>query len=80
MDYLDTILGALIAWGAYRTGVHRERKRRPGEKQPICGCGHHRSYHEEKGGCRKSVGFDGLTCRCQKYIGPIPYDEFIAEQ
>lgn len=81
MDYswIDTVIGAGIAYLAYRTGTRRERRRKPGEKKPICGCGHNRSFHEGGKKCRIKLGIDKLeNCGCRQYVGPIPYDEFIA--
>lgn len=54
---------------------------------PICGCGHHYSFHSKsKKDCRATVyaswlarliGDDGF-CQCQQYTGPEPLPEYYA--
>lgn len=75
MEFIDTIIGAGIAWLAFRTGVRRERKRKsPGA---ICGCKHHRSFHVDGEGSCQHNGWD--PCACQKYHGPRTLDDLIPE-
>jgi hypothetical protein len=45
----------------------------PAEPQPVCGCGHHLSFHNPK---TQTCASDG--CRCQQYIGPEPLGHIIA--
>jgi hypothetical protein len=52
---------------------------------PICGCGHHFSYHSPtKKDCRafvypnwlaRLIG-DSEVCQCQQYVGPEPLPEY----
>lgn len=56
--------------------VASERKRRWAAQnaQPICGCKHHYSFHDEGGLCRWVArdSYDRVDhrCGCQRYIGP----------
>lgn len=46
----------------------------PPEPQPICGCGHHLSFHNPRtGGCAEQ------ECRCQQYVGPEPLGHVFAQ-
>jgi len=72
-------------------GRFRKRKEKLANPQPICGCKHHRSYHEEgKGICHAQVkgkpihydtwndpnAWEKIQCTCQHYTGPEPLPEF----
>ena len=63
--------------------------------QPVCGCSHHHSFHDPKGGeCRASVrgqpthqdqwgnadGWERLPCACAVYSGPVPLPEVYAPE
>lgn len=65
--------GLLVGFGAGRV------TRKPGFKaiRPICGCGHHLSYHDDKGCSWHKVSLDywgkvvagsEVTCPCRKYV------------
>jgi hypothetical protein len=46
----------------------------PPEPQPICGCGHHLSFHNPRtGACAEE------DCRCQQYVGPEPLGHVFAQ-
>lgn len=62
---------------------------RPGNPQPICGCGHNLVFHDqETKRCLTQVVIPGRwtgqsdstyrQCMCQGYRGPTPVDEFYA--
>lgn len=56
------------------------------DPEPVCGCLHHFSFHDE-GGCHNTVihqrpGWNGpravlTTCPCVQYIGPEPLPRII---
>ncbi|ASU86296.1 hypothetical protein CDO52_18410 [Nocardiopsis gilva YIM 90087] len=57
--------------------------------QPICGCGHHLVFHDQKTKmCQAQVVIPGRwtgqtggtyrQCMCQGYRGPVPLDEYYA--
>lgn len=86
MEFLDTVLGALIAAGAWWVGRRTARQETPyKEPEPICGCGHHYSYHREGGACahdgrgryNKQTQRYENRCTCQKYTGPEPLPTYI---
>ncbi len=45
----------------------------PPDPQPVCGCGHHLSFHSPQ---TSTCAFD--ECRCQQYVGPEPLGHVIA--
>lgn len=56
---------------------------------PICGCGHHYSFHHKTHlDCRATVYSslmsrllnDDETCQCQQYVGPTPLPEYYAPE
>ena len=51
-----------------------ERRRKALEAQPICGCRHHYSYHDDVGGACHYIYNESYTnpytCGCQRYVGP----------
>jgi hypothetical protein len=48
--------------------VAMEWARRQEPEKPICACGHHQCFHDEKGVCHNLV--DPIGCGCQQYMGP----------
>jgi hypothetical protein len=69
----------------------RERALRGPE--PVCGCGHHLSFHDASTGlCHAQVsvkvpneGSDGthkelVTCTCRRYVGPEPLGGYFAPE
>jgi hypothetical protein len=65
----------------------------PGTVKPVCGCGHHHSYHDpETGICNHTKRLityedayttkygDSLKCSCEQYSGPQPMPEFFAPE
>lgn len=89
--------GAGISWLSIGVGVlwHRSRIRnsKPEKIQPICGCGHHHSFHDpDTGNChslikgnpikydayREPTAWDKVQCPCRKYSGPEPLPSFYA--
>lgn len=67
------------------------RRKRSGLKdvKPVCGCGHHQSFHDPNtGGCHSmmrvpnSMSRDSYytTCTCRQYSGPEPLPEVYAPE
>lgn len=82
LSWIDTVIGAAVTLVAYKAGQRRERRREPKAKQPICGCSHHRSYHQDgKGECMHEYLHYGnpVKCTCQGYHGPKTLDDLIPE-
>lgn len=99
MDPLSLLLGGAIAVVGVAVGrMMRPRSRhearpelaapRP-QPQPICGCGHHLVFHDNKTKiCQAQVVIPGRwtgqyggtyrKCMCQGYRGPTPVDEYYA--
>jgi hypothetical protein len=82
------ILAAGIAAGRLWLRLAR-RPSAPAPHQPVCGCGHHRSFHDpEAGRChstmkvRSTFAQDGWIqdCTCRAYTGPEPLPEFYAPE
>lgn len=60
--------------------------------QPVCGCTHHISYHDPKTGqCHeyqagvverdvKTGETTMIQCKCRRYAGPQPLDEYYAPE
>jgi hypothetical protein len=46
----------------------------PPDPQPICGCGHHLSFHSPH---TSACAVD--DCRCQQYVGPEPLGHIFAQ-
>jgi hypothetical protein len=77
--------GAVIAVGAFLAGqwLPRPRLRRGALKppRPVCGCGHHRSFHDPATGeCRAPVPGKVMPCTCKQYSGPVPLPEYYAPE
>jgi len=78
------LIGVLV--GRFLPNRRKGLRAKTGE--PICGCGHHRSFHGPKSGCSALVrdkGIDGWmgdhhTCPCRQYSGPQPLPEFYAPE
>jgi hypothetical protein len=69
------------------------RRKGPKDVKPICGCGHHHSYHDPatskcNHGSMQHVGwekngnskYEKWTCVCRQYSGPVPMPEFFAPE
>jgi len=65
------------------------RRKEPKAVEPVCGCGHHHSYHDpETGQCGHAkmvyygVGQYGNPdeCTCRQYSGPVPMPEYYAPE
>lgn len=80
-----------------RTEINRrhERKRElTYGPRPVCGCGHHYSFHNAKTGlcmhggrvatkwdeCGEPVKWEMKQCGCQRYVGPQPLDSLYAPE
>lgn len=44
--------------------------------KPVCGCGHHRSFHKDGGRCTTQP----YPCGCGQYVGPEPLPEYYAPE
>lgn len=70
------IFGAVLSFVSYWLGNLRgsRRKRPPRIPQAICGCGHHLSFHDDKGRCHWNMSYWAdepyVQCKCRQYIGP----------
>ena len=84
--------GALILLGGFLVGRfmpgRQRRPKPPSDPKPVCGCGHHVSFHADgTGRCawkgepfyRSGVGTVKPTCQCLGYVGPQVYPSFVAE-
>jgi hypothetical protein len=90
LSWVDSVIGGLLVLTAYKVGECRERSRKPeiSEKEAVCGCEHHFSFHDENG-CHaddeESEHFDRERdiyvmdrCKCKRYTGPEPLPDFYA--
>jgi len=80
------ILLAGVLVGRFMPGRRRRPKPLPPPK-PICGCGHHRSFHSDGKACTKDVerynsikGTHWVECACGEYTGPEPAPSFYAPE
>jgi hypothetical protein len=84
---------ALVALAGVLLGRFLPNRRKGLEAQkhvaPVCGCGHHHSYHDPKTGeCHSlmkvpsSASRDSYhtPCTCRQYSGPVPMPEFYAPE
>lgn len=80
------IEGALIFLGAILLDrlilMRLPHRRKPRSLEPLCGCGHHASYHDEKGTCAHATVREWWTgpsydrklqrenrlCTCKRYV------------
>lgn len=85
--------GGLVIAGVILGRFLPARRKNPKLKppsEPICGCGHHFSFHAPATGICKgtnrrvkysgggsNVGQHDFPCGCQVYSGPTPMPEFI---
>ncbi|AAZ55990.1 hypothetical protein JCM3263A_17310 [Thermobifida fusca] len=99
MDPVSLVVGAMIALGGVLVGRLLPNRRSsvppaqasltqgPRTPQPICGCGHHLVFHDQKDKtCQAQVVIPGRwtgerthtyrKCMCQGYRGPMPVDEY----
>ena len=99
MDPVSLVVGALIDLGGVLVGRLLPNRRSsvppaqasltqgPRTPQPICGCGHHLVFHDQKDKtCQAQVVIPGRwtgerthtyrKCMCQGYRGPMPVDEY----
>lgn len=92
MEFLDTVVGAVIAYSSLLLGERWARRKRPKVdlNAPVCGCNHHYSMHDpETKRChgttterRYHYDEDGhyvlgyLPCTCRQYSGPEPLPEY----
>ncbi|MEY9211104.1 hypothetical protein NI17_012000 [Thermobifida halotolerans] len=99
MDPVSLVVGAMIALGGVLVGRLLPNRRPRGESpqtaveraprgpQPVCGCGHHLVFHDQKTRtCQAQVVIPGRwtgerghtyrRCMCQGYRGPVPVDEY----
>lgn len=76
---LIALAGVLI--GRFLPGRRRAPRLKP-PPRPVCGCGHHRSFHRDGGPCSdKGYGGNGVYgCDCKQYVGPEPLPEFFAQE
>jgi hypothetical protein len=83
-DPVSLLMGAALVAGGYGGGRIGRARRRPKPPRPIkpeCGCGHHKSYHQDGvGACQERVCVSFVEgykkCACMKYEGPIPLPEY----
>lgn len=81
---------AMLGGGAWvKSVIDQVLEHRRQRGQPICGCGHHFSFHEPgqqicKQRTREVAGFDRhgdevfevRDCACQQYSGPMPQIDY----
>lgn len=81
-DPLSLVAGAGLAAAGYAGGARaRRRARRASVPKPVCGCKHHKSYHENGSSkCSFVQWFSGERCKCKKYVGPQPLPEYYANE
>jgi hypothetical protein len=73
------IAAAVAVSGTLLSLVLLLRRRPVPPVRPICGCGHHRSFHDEgKGRCLYKTAFFMFSCSCRVYTGPEPLPEYYA--
>lgn len=87
---MELILGALILVigviiGRFAAPRRLMAPRLPPPPKPICGCGHHLSYHDRKTGqCNNyQPGVENMKtkalvqCKCRQYSGPLPLEQLV---
>jgi len=75
------IVGVLLG----RFLPNRRRGPKPAKAiQPICGCDHHRSFHDPASGECHGRNYEGAgyysACTCRQYSGPEPLPEYFAPE
>lgn len=52
----------------------KEQQRLRQAEKPVCGCGHHASFHQDNGPCKwtrmSDYSRERDECGCQRYYGP----------
>ena len=83
MDPVSLAVGAALlasGYGGGRVGRARRHPKPPKPTQPICGCGHHKSFHQNDGACQERVYVSYVEghkqCTCKHYVGPEPLPEY----
>ena len=88
------ILAAGILLGWLLRSLPARRKGLPGAGNdqapaPVCGCGHHHSFHDpQTGQCHSLMRVPGTMsrdsyhtpCTCRQYSGPTPLPEYYAPE
>lgn len=73
----ELVLAGVVSAAAYLLGRGKRNKSLTDQTQPICGCSHHLSMHNDKNGCNAFIdSWKTVHCPCQKYVGPTPIDAF----
>jgi hypothetical protein len=72
---LGFVLGAI---GAREDRKEQRKRQHKLAETPICACGHHLCFHNEKNGCHAQDDFDQIQCGCVKYMGPQFVETYIA--
>jgi hypothetical protein len=90
MNLEPEVLGGFFLMLGYILGAHTRRKAKLKDPAPICGCEHHRSFHDlETGVCHAVIKGRYLgegeyapdaECTCRKYHGPLPLDAYYAPE
>lgn len=93
MADLSLIEGSAILLAGMGIGwwwpARRKGPRPPKSVQPVCGCGHHHSFHDpDTGTCHdmmkvpSSASRDSYhkPCTCRTYSGPTPLPEYYAPE
>lgn len=86
---------ALVFFLLGRLMPGRRKARLSRQPEPVCGCGHHHSYHDTgTGECHKAVNgkpvhrdkygiwdaWEQVQCPCRQYSGPVPLPEYFAPE
>lgn len=87
-DPVSLLTGAVLVvtgYGGGRVGRARRSPKPPPPVKPVCGCGHHKSYHKDgTGSCQERVYVSYVEghkqCACHKYEGPIPLVEYYSPE
>ena len=81
---LTVLLSALVV----RQEIELQKLRPLRDKQPVCGCKHHLSYHDKKTGVCNNyepgvevIGTGAkITCKCKQYVGPERLQEYFVPE
>jgi len=80
MADLSLLLGAAVFASGMLAGrfwpARRRHPKPPKPVKPVCGCGHHVSFHKDRTGLCHAKAW----CNCQKYTGPEPMPEYYAPE
>jgi hypothetical protein len=88
---------ALVVLGIILGKIPAPRRRRTPRLDPplapVCGCQHHKSYHDDEGchagyltheldkyGRKRGERSTVVVCGCKGYEGPVPYTEYSPEE